>query len=264
LSQSLVTSAATNGFQTFHVNGTMPTAHRERLMRGFRAAPHAVMSNARCLTEGVDVPAVDVVAFLSPRRSPVDIVQATGRAMRLTPGKTIGYVLVPLHLEQAACETVEQAVTRANFDDVWDVLQSLQEQDEELAEIIGAMREERGRTKGFDDAPFRERVDILGPRAALETLRKAIATACIDLLADNWEERFGQLRAFEERFGHCVVPNRWGENPGLGFWVGNQRQRKKTNTLSEDRIRRLEEIGFNWTPYGAQWKEMFAALLKSK
>ena len=50
------------GFETFHVNGTMPTARREREMRDFRAAPRAVMSNARCLTEGVDVPAVDMVA----------------------------------------------------------------------------------------------------------------------------------------------------------------------------------------------------------
>ncbi len=70
-------------FQTFHVNGSMPTARRERELRDFRAAARAVVSNARCLTEGVDVPAVDMVAFLSPRRSRVDIVQATGRAMRL-------------------------------------------------------------------------------------------------------------------------------------------------------------------------------------
>jgi predicted helicase len=56
-------------------------------------AARAVVSNARCLTEGVDVPAVDMVAFLSPRRSRVDIVQATGRAMHRSPGKTTGYVI---------------------------------------------------------------------------------------------------------------------------------------------------------------------------
>src|SRR5207249_4360100 len=101
-----------------------------------------VMSNARCLTEGVDVPVVDMVAFLSPRRSRVDIVQATGRAMRRSPGKTTGYVLVPLYVEQAAGETVKAAVNRANFDEVWDVLESLQEQDDVLAEITREMREE--------------------------------------------------------------------------------------------------------------------------
>jgi hypothetical protein len=154
--QSLVTSAATGKFQTFHVNGSMPTARRERELRDFRAAARAVVSNARCLTEGVDVPAVDMVAFLSPRRSRVDIVQATGRAMRRSPGKTTGYVLVPLYVELSAGETVEAAVHRAQFDEVWEVLQSVQEQDDVLAEIIRDMREERGRTKGFDDSRFHE------------------------------------------------------------------------------------------------------------
>ena len=60
----------------------MPTSERENIMTEFRAASKAVISNAKCLTEGVDVPAVDMVAFLTPKRSRVDIVQATGRAMR--------------------------------------------------------------------------------------------------------------------------------------------------------------------------------------
>ena len=108
-------------FGAYHVNGEMPTARRERIMQSFREATKAVMSNARCLTEGVDVPAVDMVAFLSPRRSRVDIVQATGRAMRRSPGKVIGYVLVPLYVELTSGESVEQAVQRAQFDEVWDV-----------------------------------------------------------------------------------------------------------------------------------------------
>ncbi len=72
-------------YDALHVNGAMPTARREKVMQAFREADRAIISNARCLTEGVDVPAVDVVAFLSPRKSKVDIVQATGRARRPPP-----------------------------------------------------------------------------------------------------------------------------------------------------------------------------------
>ena len=61
----------------------------------------------------------------------------------------------------------------------------MQEQDDLLAEIIREMREERGRTKGFDDARFRERVEILGPEISLEKLRKAISTSCKRLSEDN-------------------------------------------------------------------------------
>src|SRR6266513_1858171 len=74
-----------SGFDAFHVNGAMPTSERENIMTEFRAVSKAVISNAKCLTEGVNVPAVDMVAFLTPKRSRVDIVQATGRAMRKDP-----------------------------------------------------------------------------------------------------------------------------------------------------------------------------------
>lgn len=264
MDQSLVTSSATSEFKTFHVNGAMPTALRERVMRGFRECARGVMSNARCLTEGVDVPAVDMVAFLSPRRSRVDIVQATGRAMRRAPNKTTGYVLVPLYVEQAAGETIEEAVSRAEFDDVWDVLQSLQEQDEVLAEIIREMREERGRTKGFNDARFRERVEILGPRIALNTLRIAITTTCIERLGLSWEERFGELEAFKKRFGHCNVAQDYDANPQLGSWVNAQRNSFRDGTLGTARIQRLKALGFDWDPNETYWLRMFDQLREFK
>ena len=180
-------------FEAFHVNGTMPTSSREREMRGFRMATRAVMSNARCLTEGIDVPAVDMVAFLSPRRSRVDIVQATGRAMRRSPGKTLGYVLVPLYVELTARETVEEAVARAEFDEVWDVLQSLQEQDDVLAELIRNVGAQKGRGKGFDDRGFADRIDFGGPRLELAALRSAVATRCLDAICSSWDKWFGKL-----------------------------------------------------------------------
>lgn len=170
-------------FRCFFVKGVMPAAHREKLLREFAAADRAIMSNARCLTEGVDLPAVDMVGFLSPRRSLVDIVQATGRAMRRAPGKDFGYVLVPLYVEQTRGETVEDAVARSKFDEVWRVLQSLKEHDDLLAQIISDMRMERGQTGGYDDSRFRERVEVLGPTISLESLRRFITSACIDALA---------------------------------------------------------------------------------
>jgi len=250
-------------FGTFHVNGTMPTARREREMRDFRAAARAVMSNARCLTEGVDVPAVDMVAFLSPRRSRVDIVQATGRAMRRSPGKTTGYVLVPLYVELAAGETVEAAVNRAEFGEVWDVLNSLQEQDDVLAEIIRDMRKERGRTKGFDDSRFRVIVEVCGPSISLENLRQGISTACVDVLGVSWDERFGELLTYKEEFKNCDVPFRYAKNRQLGIWVVAQRQAKKFGQLNERQVKLLTDIGFEWQPQNS-WDEMFERLVAFK
>lgn len=242
-------------FETFHVNGMMPTARREREMHGFRSAVRAVMSNARCLTEGVDVPAVDMVAFLSPRRSRVDIVQATGRAMRQSPGKTLGYVLVPLYVELAADETVEKAVARAEFDEVWDVLQSLQEQDDILADLIRNVGEQKGRGKGFDDSGFADRIDFGGPRLGLEDLRAAVTTRCLDTLYSTWDIWLGKLNGFKERFGHCNVETGWEEDPALASWVSAQRTRRNKGLLQPERIRRLDELGFVWDYQAQQVQE---------
>ncbi len=154
---------------------------REKEMKAFREADRAIMSNARCLTEGVDVPAVDVVAFLSPRKSKVDIVQAAGRAMRKADGKETGYVLLPLFLETQENETIEEALERTDFEEAWDVLQAMQEQDAVLADIIREMREERGRRGGFDDSRLRERVEVLGPEVSLDVLRDAVVVSKAEL-----------------------------------------------------------------------------------
>jgi predicted helicase len=87
------------GYDVRHVNGAQSSADRSAIIRAFRSSPKAVLTNARCLTEGVDIPAVDMVAFIDPRQSRIDIAQAVGRAMRKPRGattKTVGYVVVPL------------------------------------------------------------------------------------------------------------------------------------------------------------------------
>jgi predicted helicase len=249
-------------FQTYHVNGAMRAAARDGIMQEFREAAKGLMSNARCLTEGVDVPAVDMVAFLAPRRSRVDIVQAVGRAMRTAPGKTSGYVFLPLYVQETVGESVEEAVDRTEFDEVWNVLQALQEQDEVLADIIREIREAQGRVGGFDDSRFREKVQILGPAVSLNVLRDAITTRCVERLAAPWDYMYGKLVAFKERFAHCNVPDNRKEDLQLAHWVGNQRQLKKRNSLSSERIRRLDNLGFEWEPKTAAWEETFSRLVE--
>ena len=68
-------------------------------MREFEASKRAIMTNARCLTEGVDIPDIDCVLFADPKKSTIDIVQAVGRALRLSEGKKFGYVIVPVIIE---------------------------------------------------------------------------------------------------------------------------------------------------------------------
>lgn len=249
-------------FTTLHVSGEMPTSRREDQMKAFRQAEKAVMSNARCLTEGVDVPAVDMVAFISPRKSKVDIVQATGRAMRKSPGKEFGYVMVPLFVEQATNESIEEALHRTGYDDVWDLLDAMREQDDVLTDLIRQMREDKGRTGGYDESRFSERVEVLGPSVSLDTIRESITSECLELFGAFWDEKYGELLTYKAEHGDTNVPLRYETN--LGAWVVNQRIVRKKGLLSTERIKRLDEIYFLWDTMASQWENMFNELIDYK
>ena len=94
-----------------------------------------ILSNARCLSEGIDVPALDAVLFMSPRNSHVDIVQAVGRVMRKAPGKTYGYIVLPVAIP-AGADPADILNDNERFASVWNVLRALRSHDDRLnAEI---------------------------------------------------------------------------------------------------------------------------------
>ena len=94
-----------------------------------------ILSNARCLSEGVDVPALDAVMFLSPRKSQVDIVQSVGRVMRLAPGKQYGYIILPVAIPPGM--SPEDVLSdNDTFRVVWEVLQALRAHDERFDAMV--------------------------------------------------------------------------------------------------------------------------------
>ena len=120
------------GLETEHVDGRNHALERKAKLDWLRGeTPNAcrILSNARCLSEGVDVPALDAVLFLSPRNSPVDVVQAVGRVMRKAPGKRYGYIILPVTIPPGADPM--QALDHDDcFGAVWSVLQALRSHDE--------------------------------------------------------------------------------------------------------------------------------------
>jgi hypothetical protein len=113
-----------------------------------------------------------------------------------------------------------EALVRAEFDEVWAVLQAMQEQDEVLDDLIHQMQAERRLTKGFNDSRLRERVEVLGPTLTLDKLRRAMATRCLDRLARPWDEMVQLLVTYKKQHRHPRVPKSapapWTE---LGEWV---------------------------------------------
>ena len=97
-----------------------------------------LLTNARCLSEGVDVPSLDGIAFIDPRGSQVDIIQAVGRAIRKSDHKTKGTIVLPVFLE--AGDDPDTIIDATNFKPVWDVLKALRAHDEVLADELDQHR----------------------------------------------------------------------------------------------------------------------------
>ncbi len=124
---------------TFHVSGQTPTGTRSNIIKQFAKADRSLVTNARCLTEGVDVPSIDCVLFADPKKSKVDIVQAVGRALRPAQGKKLGYVILPVLHDEDSGELKESGA----FKEVIQVLAMLASQDERIIDEFRAISEGR-------------------------------------------------------------------------------------------------------------------------
>jgi predicted helicase len=125
-----------------HVDGGMSASEKEGKLAWLKAeSPDntcRILSNVRCLSEGVDVPALDAVLFLTPRNSQVDVVQSVGRVMRNAPGKKRGYVILPVVIP-AGVEPHEALNDNQTYKVVWQVLQALRSHDDRFDAMVNKM-----------------------------------------------------------------------------------------------------------------------------
>jgi len=125
-----------------HVDGSMNATQKETKLDWLKAQTPSstcrILSNVRCLSEGVDVPALDAVLFLTPRNSQVDVVQSVGRVMRNAPGKNRGYVILPVVIP-AGVEAHEALNDNRTYSVVWQVLQALRSHDDRFDAMVNKL-----------------------------------------------------------------------------------------------------------------------------
>ncbi|WP_120850672.1 DEAD/DEAH box helicase [Helicobacter pylori] len=132
-----------------HIDGTMNCKERlDKLenLNAFKPNTCKVLSNARCLSEGVDVPALDSIVFFDGKSAMVDIIQAVGRVMRKAKNKKRGYIILPIALEESEIKNLDEAVNNTNFKNIWKVIKALRSHDPSLV----------------DEATFKEKIKIFG------------------------------------------------------------------------------------------------------
>lgn len=149
--------------QVQHVDGTFKANAKNERLSWLKAEAGdnvcRILTNARCLTEGVDVPALDAVLFLHPRKSQIDVVQAVGRVMRKAPGKSMGYVILPIGVP-AGVRPEDALDDNERYKVVWQILNALRSHDERLDATINKI------DLGVDPG---DRIQIIGPFGMMGT-----------------------------------------------------------------------------------------------
>lgn len=231
---------------------------------------YAVLSNCKVLGEGVDAPAVDSVAFLDPKGSPVDIVQAIGRALRQKPGQgKVASLVVPVFLEDG--EEPEDMFTSASYRPLIKVLEGLRAHDEEAIEllaipqtntplaapspVIGAAPDDE--KEGGEEARFLLR--FASPRDPV-LIAQWVNFNVIDVERQDWARGWAAAHRYQLRHGDLAVPYEHVEGAyPLGRWLSEQRQAHRAGDLPARRVERLEGLGIAWDPADVVWQENLAA-----
>lgn len=238
------------GFASGEMSAGVRHVRLQRL-RQLNPGERGLLTNARCLSEGVDVPTLDGVVFIDPRRSEVDILQAVGRAIRLADDKAVGTIVIPVFIETEA--DARAALEHSSFKKVWDVIKALRAHDEELGEQIDAFRRELGRQGGRPRIPDKIHLDI--PRSVGPDFSTAFDVQLVEKTSARWQFWYGLLENYADKHATARVPVDYiVDGYSLGQWASVQRGLHAKGQLAEDRRDMLEVLpGWSWDVLSDKW-----------
>ncbi|NHA85502.1 DEAD/DEAH box helicase [Helicobacter pylori] len=200
-----------------HIDGTMNCKDRlEKLenLNQFKPNTCKVLSNARCLSEGVDVPALDSVIFFDGKSTMVDIIQAVGRVMRKAKNKKRGYIILPIALAESEIKNLDEAVNNTNFKNIWKVIKALRSHDPSL--VDEATFKEKIKIFGSDDNKKQNDEKTLFDAILLQDLANAVYNVMPTKLGDrNYWENFAKKTGNIARTLNERLKDIFGKNPEI-------------------------------------------------
>ncbi|MFD4998728.1 DEAD/DEAH box helicase [Streptomyces buecherae] len=230
------------------ISGTHPPQVRRRLLLEFAshtADTPAVLSNARVLGEGIDVPAIDAVVFADPKNSPVDTVQAVGRALRQQPGASKKATLVvPVYLTPD--EDPDDLLGADAYTPLWHTIQALRAHDDRLEARLADPRTHRPTTPPEDPEAW---LRFDRPTQA-EEVALALSLRVLAPKSAEWRRGLTAARRYHRTHHHLDVPQNYEDPTGhpLGRWLTWQRHLHTHGTLDAVRVHALERLGMIWDP----------------
>jgi len=248
-----------------HVDGTFNVLQRNEMLDWLKETPPEgsnvcrILTNARCLSEGVDVPALDAVIFFNPRDSKVDVIQSVGRVMRKAPNKTYGYVILPVVVPTDV--KPEDALNgNKDFEVVWDVLQALRAHDDKFNMMINKIdlnqaRDSKisiigigggpgdGGESGIGTTSLQQELDL----PFIEEYRDAIYTKIVQKCGDrryweDWAKDIAEIaQAHVNRINNLLTDADSEASRGFADFVAGLRENLNPSVTRDDAVEMLAQ-----------------------
>ncbi|MGW2402599.1 Helicase associated domain protein [Kitasatospora sp. NPDC001664] len=236
-----------------HINGDDLPEDRRDTLNAFTAAPAAILTNAKVLTEGIDIGAVDGIVIADTTRSVIRCVQALGRALRKPAGADkLAHLIIPAYIPAGADPT---DILGTPYEPVWAIATALRSHDHRIAERLpnranrlpGEIRELVRRRWRFD-------YDI-----QLEAIARAMDLISFDPARISTRPRLKGLasaQAYHDEHGHLAVPHEYVDPYGytLGEFISGQRTAYQRGELPPEWTAELDALGMIWSVPDAQWQ----------
>ena len=234
---------------------------RQRILDRFKnlkKGKSLIVSNSQCLSEGVNVPSLDAICFVDPKRSTTDIIQSVGRVMRRSEGKLTGYIIIPLFINDI--DQIDDELDKTRYKYIWEIIKALMLHDEYLSETIKKLRIELGQRKKStrDNKGLELPKEIVISEDLKNTFAEDIEITLIQGLTEDWYETYGTLKQFlHDNDGR--QPER-KDGIKLYNWCSFQRtcKRKNHKWLTQERIKLLDELiplGWSWEVLEDEFKK---------
>ena len=229
-----------------HIDGSMSAPERDELLGWLKSTSAdsnecRILTNVRCLSEGVDVPSLDAVLFLSARNSQVDVVQSVGRVMRRSTGKNYGYIIIPVVIP-ADVEPSKALDDNDRFKVVWSVLNALRSHDDRFEAIINKIDLNKNRPNQILVGGISHGKDDEGNEASAKATREIN-----EQIALQFEELQGIMYAkMVKKVGDRVYWEKWAKDVAI---IAEKQIERINNLIEQDK---KHEIAFNLFLKGLQ------------
>ena len=253
-----------------HIDASSPGHVRRQLLDGLddpSGETWQVLSSVRTIAEGVDVPAIDCVVFVDPRKSAVDVVQAVGRALRPNPNRQApSVIVVPVYVTGSSGG--EESVDLEEFESLWYVIDAMRKEDERLEatyERIGVPSRPKPRGEAAS-RPHSEAVatgeKILLPNRLVPQFLASIRPRLITRRVRIFQTGLDALDEYIKQCGDPDVPVAYvgADGFGLGKWVQARRKEYRLGLLAPEHVLELESRGMIWSGFDAKFRAGIRAL----